>query len=78
MLIVFFRVGVITQDVGSVGDDFESMSKLLIKQREQMKKKGWIAITLDESLYGSMQTYKRAFTFFKIVLYAINNRKRST
>lgn len=78
MLIVFFRVGVITQDVGSVGDDFESMSKLLIKQREQMKKKGGIAITLDESQYGSMQTYKRAFTFFKIVLYAINNRKRST
>lgn len=52
------------------------MAEIINKQRKLIKQNGWIAITLDESLYGSMPMYKRAFTFFKILLYAINNRRQ--
>lgn len=61
--------------MGAINDDFESVAEMINEQRKLIKEKGWLAITLDEGLYGSMQTYKRAFTFFKIIVYAINNRK---
>lgn len=72
----FSSICVITQDIGSTENNFEAMAEIINKQRKLIKQNGWIAITLDESLYGSMQTYKRAFTFFKILLYAINNRRQ--
>lgn len=72
------RIGVLTQDISQMNDNFEAVAEQLNAYRAVIKEKGWVAITLDKSLYGTMETYKRAFTFFKIILYAINNRTRKT
>lgn len=70
----YFRVGVITQDIGEMKDNFDAFAEQLNMKRKLIKERGWIGITLTENLYGTMETYKRAYTFFKILQYAINNR----
>lgn len=65
------------QDSNVLTDSFDIEIELLKKKQRLLREKGWIGITLNEDLWMSMKTYKRAFTFFKIIMYAIKQRKQT-
>lgn len=69
-------IGVITQDIGKKTNELDSIIESIEEQRRLIKQNGWLAIVLDKSLYSSMRTYERAFTFFQIIIFAIKNQIR--
>lgn len=45
------------------------------KQEEQMNKLGWRIIRLDESYYGLLPVYRRAFILYQNILFAMKDPK---
>lgn len=66
-----YRIGVVTKGFGQ----YECFG-LNDEQRDLIKKKGWVSMVLDKQIYGTMKSYKRAFTFFKSLAYIINRRQK--
>lgn len=49
---------------------------IIDKQMEQMTKLGWRIIKLEEHSYGEEPVFRRAFLFFRNIMFAIKDPKK--